>query len=62
MGSTQSDEGDQAMLLTIIRAIQFFKDYHRNLRELSHLTDRELADIGIDRADIPRVAAGHALD
>jgi uncharacterized protein YjiS (DUF1127 family) len=50
------------MLLTIIRAIQSFKDYHRNLRELSQLTDRELADIGIDRADIPRVAAGHALD
>jgi uncharacterized protein YjiS (DUF1127 family) len=62
MGSTQSDEGDQAMLLSIIRAIQSFKDYHRNLRELSQLTDRELADIGIDRADIPRVAAGHALD
>ena len=50
------------MLLSIIRAIQSFKDYHRNLRELSQLTDRELADIGIDRADIPRVAAGHAID
>ncbi|MDQ8728832.1 DUF1127 domain-containing protein [Bradyrhizobium sp. LHD-71] len=50
------------MLLSIIRAIQSFKDYHRNLRELSQLTDRELADIGIDRADIPRVAAGQALD
>jgi uncharacterized protein YjiS (DUF1127 family) len=50
------------MLLAIIRAIQSFKDYHRNMRELSQLTDRELADIGIDRADIPRVAAGHALD
>ncbi len=50
------------MLLSILRAIQSFKDYHRNLRELSQLTDRELADIGIDRADIPRVAAGHALD
>ncbi len=50
------------MLLSILRAIQSFKDYHRNLRELSQLTDRELADIGIDRADIPRVAAGQALD
>ena len=50
------------MLISIIRAIQSFKDYHRNLRELSQLTDRELADIGIDRADIPRVAAGQALD
>ena len=50
------------MLLSIIRAIQSFKDYHRNLRELSQLTDRELADIGIDRANIPRVAAGQAPD
>ena len=50
------------MLLSIIRAIQSFKDYHRNLRELSQLTDRELADIGIDRSDIPRVAAGQALN
>jgi uncharacterized protein YjiS (DUF1127 family) len=50
------------MLLTIIRAIQSFKDYHRNIRELSQLTDRELADIGIDRSDIPRVAAGQAVD
>lgn len=50
------------MLLTIIRAIQSFRDYHRNLRELSQLSDRELADIGIERGDIPRVAAGYALD
>jgi uncharacterized protein YjiS (DUF1127 family) len=50
------------MLLAILRAIQSFKDYHRNLRELSALRDRELADIGIDRSDIPRVAAGHAID
>lgn len=50
------------MLLSILRAIQSFKDYQRNLRELSQLSDRELADIGIDRANIPRVAAGQALD
>ena len=50
------------MLLTIIKAIQSFKDYHRNLRELSQLTDRELHDIGLDRADVPRVAAGQALN
>lgn len=50
------------MLLTIIRAIQSFKEYHRNLRELSQLSDRELHDIGLDRADIPRVAAGQALN
>jgi len=33
-------------------------DYQRNVSELSQLSDRELADIGLDRSDIPRVAAG----
>lgn len=47
------------MLLSIIRLISSFRDYQRNVAELSHLTDRELADIGIDRSDIPRVASGH---
>jgi len=35
-----------------------FRDYQRNVSELSQLNDRELADIGLDRSDIPRVAAG----
>jgi hypothetical protein len=30
----------------------------RNVAELSRLSDRELADIGLDRSDIPRVASG----
>jgi uncharacterized protein YjiS (DUF1127 family) len=46
------------MLLSILRAIQSFRDYQRNVAELSHLSDRELHDIGLDRSDIPRVAAG----
>ena len=46
------------MLLAILRALQAFRDYHRNLSELSQLTDRELADIGLERSDIPAVAAG----
>ena len=46
------------MLLSIIRMINSFREYHRNLAELSQVSDRELADIGIDRSDIPRVAAG----
>jgi len=37
------------MLLSIIRMINSFREYHRNLAELSQLSDRELADIGIDR-------------
>jgi uncharacterized protein YjiS (DUF1127 family) len=47
-----------SMLLSLIRMIQAFRDYQRNVSELSQLNDRELADIGLDRSDIPRVAAG----
>jgi uncharacterized protein YjiS (DUF1127 family) len=38
------------MLLSLIRMIQAFRDYQRNVSEL--------ADIGLVRSDIPRVAAG----
>jgi uncharacterized protein YjiS (DUF1127 family) len=47
------------MLLSLIRMVQAFRDYQRNVAELSQLSDRELADIGLDRSDIPRVAAGN---
>jgi uncharacterized protein YjiS (DUF1127 family) len=48
-----------SMLLSLIRMFQAFRDYQRNVSELSQLSDRELADIGLDRSDIPRVAAGN---
>lgn len=44
------------MLLAIIRFFQSWKRYNKSLRELSRLGDRELADIGISRSDIPSVA------
>jgi uncharacterized protein YjiS (DUF1127 family) len=47
------------MLLAIIRMIQSFREYQRNVSELAQLSDRELADIGLDRSDIPRVASGN---
>jgi uncharacterized protein YjiS (DUF1127 family) len=50
---------ETTMLLSLIRFIQAFRDYQRNLSELSQLSDRELADIGLDRSDIPNVAAGN---
>jgi uncharacterized protein YjiS (DUF1127 family) len=50
---------ETTMLLSLIRFIQQFRDYQRNLAELSQLTDRELSDIGLDRSDIPNVAAGN---
>jgi uncharacterized protein YjiS (DUF1127 family) len=44
------------MLATIVRLIREWKRYNQSLTELNRLGDRELADIGISRSDIPRVA------
>ena len=44
------------MFLAIVRFVQSWKDYNSTLRELNHLSDRELADVGISRSDIPRIA------
>ena len=47
------------MLLSLIRMIHAFRDYQRNVSELSQLSDREPAGTGRDRSDIPRVSAGN---
>ena len=44
------------MFLAIVRFLQAWKAYNNALRELNLLSDRELADVGISRSDIPRVA------
>jgi uncharacterized protein YjiS (DUF1127 family) len=44
------------MITSLARFIQEWKRYNQSLSELSRLGDRELADIGISRSDIPRVA------
>jgi len=44
------------MIAALVRFIQEWKRYNQSLSELSRLGDRELADIGISRSDIPRVA------
>jgi uncharacterized protein YjiS (DUF1127 family) len=44
------------MLTSLIRFVQAWKRYNASLNELSRLDDRELADIGLTRSDIPRVA------
>ena len=46
----------KAMLPPIIRFIQHRKRYGRVVQELSRLSERELADIGIARCDIDRIA------
>jgi uncharacterized protein YjiS (DUF1127 family) len=44
------------MFANIVRSVREWKRYNQSLSELSRLGDRELADIGISRSDIPRVA------
>jgi uncharacterized protein YjiS (DUF1127 family) len=45
-----------AMFANLVRLIRSWNSYNRSLNELSRLGDRELADIGISRSDIVRVA------
>lgn len=44
------------LLSAIVSFLRRWRRYNANLRELYQLGDRELADIGITRADIPRIA------
>lgn len=44
------------MITSLIHFIAAWRRYHRNYDELSRLGDRELADIGLSRGDIARVA------
>ena len=44
------------MLRSIFRFLRSWRRYNASLRELSHLDDHQLADIGISRSDIPRIA------
>ena len=44
------------MLSHLIRSYRAWRRYDASLRELSSLGDRELADIGIARSEIERIA------
>ena len=44
------------MFAALVRMIREWKRYNRSVSELNSLGDRELADIGISRSDIQRVA------
>jgi uncharacterized protein YjiS (DUF1127 family) len=44
------------MFAALVRMIREWKRYNRSVSELNRLGDRELADIGISRSDIQRVA------
>jgi uncharacterized protein YjiS (DUF1127 family) len=52
---------ERSMLFsTLMEAYRDWRRYNAGLSELSRLSDRELADIGISRADIYRVAWDNA--
>ena len=55
VGISTKREND-TMFAALVRFIQEWKRYNQSLNELSRLGDRELADIGISRSDIARVA------
>lgn len=44
------------ILTTFIARIQAWLRYRRNLEALSQLTDRELADIGLNRSTLDQAA------
>jgi len=48
------------MFTPIIRFIQRWNRYGVDVQALSNLSDRELADMGINRCDIHRVAKGQS--
>lgn len=48
------------MFASIAHRLLAWRRYTAAVDELSHLSDRELADIGITRSDIDRIASEHA--
>lgn len=60
-GLLQQYEGITPMFLAkLIRLFRAWRGYARSVRELSSLSDRELADIGVHRSEIPAVARAYA--
>jgi uncharacterized protein YjiS (DUF1127 family) len=53
-------EKDKSMLSPILGFIRHWARYGRVVQEVSCLSDRELADIGINRCDIDRIAGGQS--
>ena len=55
-GVPPSQRKETTMLVAVMNFVRAWKRYNASLRELHQLGDRELADIGISRSDIPRIA------
>jgi uncharacterized protein YjiS (DUF1127 family) len=56
MGPARPGGKVTTMLVAILNFLRAWRRYNASLKELSQLGDRELADIGITRSDIPRIA------
>jgi uncharacterized protein YjiS (DUF1127 family) len=48
------------LISRFVRLVRAWWRYNESTRELARLSDRELADIGISRSEIGRVAWSHA--
>ena len=46
----------EMLISKLIRWFRTWTRYRRGLRELAQLDDRELADIGVSRSEIPSIA------
>ena len=47
---------DDEMLDTVVNKLRSYRKYQETYRELSRLSTRELADLGISRGEISHVA------
>ena len=56
--SLKSVRSPWRLLSHLLRALHVARQQDRVARELSLLSDRELADFGLSRGDIPAVARG----
>jgi uncharacterized protein YjiS (DUF1127 family) len=52
----QAGKGNPEMFIAFLRYLHAWRQYGVTVRELSGLSDHELADLGITRSDIPHVA------
>lgn len=59
-GKNELPEKGLNMFASITRLYRAWRRHETVVRELSHLSDRELADIGITRSDIDRIASDYA--
>ena len=47
---------DNPMFDTVVTKFRSYRKYQETFRELSRLSSRELADLGISRSEIPHIA------